>query len=179
MTNNPKVISTLEDIESKYNDRPGMSKMLEYCLELSRYIPSGEAWQGDCLFISNTKKEREINGTDYITFQPNKIIYAFSENNPGYEDVKNAEFGIAFHTIYTGDVENKSQNFNVKAEDLNVPSKFYILSPALSITNKQEFNLDEIDNLQIKFNKEADSLKSDQAYNELINNKEFMGPNGY
>lgn len=174
MTNNPKVISTLEDIESKYNDRPGMSKMLEYCLELSRYIPSGEAWQGDCLFISNTKKEREINGTDYITFQPNKIIYAFSENNPGYEDVKNAEFGIAFHTIYTGDVENKSQNFNVKAEDLNAPSKFYILSPALNITNKQEFNLDEIDNLQIKFNKEADNLKSDPAYNELINNKEFM-----
>ena len=179
MTNNPKVISTLEDIESKYNDRPGMSKMLEYCLELSRYIPSGEAWQGDCLFISNTKKEREINGTDYITFQPNKIIYAFSENNPGYGDVKNAEFGIAFHTIYTGDVENKSQNFNVKAEDLNAPSKFYILSPALNITNKQEFNLDEINNLQIKFNKEADNLKSDPAYNELINNKEFMGPNGY
>ena len=169
-----KVISSKEDIENNYGNRPGMSKMLENCLELAKYIPSGEAWQGDCLFTNSSLKEREINGTDYITFQPNKIIYAFSENNPGYEDVKNAEFGIAFHTIYTGDVKNKSQNFNVKAEDLNAPSKFYILSPALNITNKQEFNLNEINNLQIKFNKEADNLKSDPAYNELINNKEFM-----
>ena len=176
MTPNPKVLSSIEDIENTYGDRPAMATMLAYCLELSRYIPDGQAWQGDCLFINRTLKEREINDTSYLTFQPNKIIYAFSENNPGYEEVKNAEFGIAFHTIYTGNKEHKSQSFRVNAKELNAPSKFYILSPALNASSsKENYNLAELDNLQSKFTAQSEALLSDNSYNELINNKEFMG----
>ena len=119
-------ISSPEQVDQKYpdEDRADMREMLKYGLELAKYIPEGEAWQGDCLFTKGSKREEEILGKDYITFQPNKIIYAFSEDNPGYEQVKNADFGIAFHTIYSG--EDKHQSFNVDASQLNVPDNIYI-----------------------------------------------------
>lgn len=171
-----KVISSEEELRAgKYADSPKMLEMLSYCLELSKYIPSREAWQGDCLFTKDTKQEREINGKNYITFLPNTIIYAFSEDNPGYENIKNADFGIAFHTIYSGSADNLSQSFRVDASRLNLPNNIYVLSPVLnSSTNKEDYGIDEILNLEDQLSLVESDLISDPAYNELVNNKEFQ-----
>ena len=166
-------ISSPDQVDAKYGDRPGMSQMLKYGLELAKHIPAGEAWQGDCLFVSDTKREEEINGKDYITFQPNKIIYAFSEDNPGYEKVKNADFGIAFHTIYTG--EDKKQSFKVDASKLNVPSNIYIMSPSLNKpTDKKVFNLDKVKSQFDKLENLEQKLLSNFDYEDLVNNRVFM-----
>ena len=93
------------------------------------------------MFTKDSKREENILGKDYITFQPNKIIYAFSEENPGYEQVKNADFGICFHTIYRG--PEKKQSFKVDASKLNVPDNIYIMSPALKY-DKNKFNVSSI-----------------------------------
>jgi len=168
-------ISSVEDIYAKYNDRPSMSEMLEFCLEIAKHIPAGECWQGDCLFVSSTKSEQEILGKDYITFQPNKIVYAFSGDNPGYEQVKNADFGIAFHTIYKGTQDNLSQSFRVDPTRIDVPSNIYIMSPALNASNKKEdYKLDEILELYDELKTIEASLENDPAYEELVNNKEFL-----
>lgn len=169
-------LSSMEDIEAKYGDRPVMLQMLKYSLEIAPHIPSGEAWQGDCLFTKSSKKERDINGTNYLTFQPNKIIYAFSEDNPGYEQVKRADFGIAFHTIYRpGDNGEKSQSFDIDPSVLDVPDNIYIMSPSLGDVNKDNFNMSE---LESKFN-ELQSLEKkligNQDYENLIDNNLFMG----
>ncbi len=166
-------ISSPDQVDAKYGDRPGMSQMLKYGLELAKHIPAGEAWQGDCLFVSDTKREEEINGKDYITFQPNKIIYAFSEDNPGYEKVKNADFGIAFHTIYTG--EDKKQSFKVDASKLNVPSNIYIMSPSLNKpTDKKVFSLDKVKSQFDKLENLEQKLLSNFDYEDLVNNRVFM-----
>lgn len=171
-----KVISSEEELRSgRYADSPKMLEMLSYCLELAKHIPSGEAWQGDCLFTKDTKQEREINGKNYITFLPNTIIYAFSEDNPGYENIKNADFGIAFHTIYSGSADNLSQSFRVDASRLNLPNNIYVLSPVLnSSTNKEDYGIDEILNLEDQLSLVESDLVNDPAYNELANNKEFQ-----
>lgn len=171
-----KVISSEEELRAgRYADSPKMLDMLSYCLKLAKYIPSGEAWQGDCLFTKDTKEERKINGKNYITFLPNTIIYAFSEDNPGYENIKNADFGIAFHTIYSGSADNLSQSFRVDASRLNLPNNIYVLSPVLnSSTNKEDYGIDEILNLEDQLSLVESDLISDPAYNELANNKEFQ-----
>ena len=139
-----KCLSTYEDIEAKYGDRPDMALKLRYCLELAHCIPKGEAWQGDCLYSKYDLKEVEIGDTNYLTFQPNKIVYAFSEDNPTYETIKNSDFGICFHTIYKGNLESKTQSFNVDASRLqNVPDDIYIMSPALD-TAGVEYDTNEI-----------------------------------
>lgn len=174
VTSNKNCLSSEEDIEAKYGDRPDMAVKLKYCLELAHSIPSGEAWQGDCLYSKNDLKEVEIGGTNYLTFQPNKIVYAFSEDNPTYEVIKNSDFGICFHTIYKGNLEHKTQSFNVDASNLNnVPSDIYVMSPALD-TDDVSYDIasiqsqyDELKNLETK-------LISDSAYEELVNNKVFM-----
>ena len=174
LTSNKNCLSSVEDIESRYGDRPDMATKLRYCLELAHCIPQGEAWQGDCLYSNNDLKEVEIGGTNYLTFHPNKIVYAFSEDNPSYNTIKNSNFGICFHTIYTGNLEHKSQSFNVDASRLqNVPDDIYVMSPSLDTSNVSY----DIDNIQ----KQYDELKvienkllNDSAYEELVNNSVFM-----
>lgn len=175
VANANNVISTEDEIMSKYGDRPSMAEKLVYCLQLAKLIPEGEAWQGDCLFSTDDKKVEEIRGKEYITFQPNKIVYAFSEDNPGYEDVKNAEFGIAFHTVYKDDGNGgKTQSFRPEIDKVLWPNWAYIMSPALNV-NKDKFDIDRIKALYQSFVKGADELCADPAYKDLINNEIFMG----
>ena len=170
-------ISSVSEINAKYPDssRAGMRTMLEYCLELAKYIPENEAWQGDCLFTHDTLKEREINGINYLTFQPNKIIYAFSEENPSYPEIEEADLGIAFHTIYKSAGERKvTQSFRVDPTRLNAPSEFYIMSPVLGATGKQDHDDGIADQFE-ELKRLESALLSDPAYKELVNNSEFMG----
>jgi len=171
---NKKICSTPQDVDLYYGDTPERAEMLKDCLVICPSIPAGEAWQGDCLFVSNTKKVEKINGKEYLTFMPNKIIYAFSEDNPGYDDVKKASFGIAFHTIYKGNGENRQQSFKVDTSKLNTPDDFYIMSPALNIpTDKKVFNLDKVKSQFDRLEDLEQKLLSDYDYEDLINNSLF------
>lgn len=176
LTSNKNCLSSVVDIEEKYGNRPDMAEKLKYCLELSRSIPSGQAWQGDCLYSKSDLKESEINGTKYITFHPNKIVYAFSEENAPYEDIKKSNFGICFHTIYTGDLEHKTQSFNVDSRRLtNIPDGIFVMSPVLNYSkNPDDYNLAEIKEKFSKLKELKTSLLSDPVYKELVENNSFI-----
>lgn len=174
VANANNVLSSEEDIMKKYGDRPSMAEKLVACLELAKLIPAGEAWQGDCLFSSDDKDVEEIRGKEYITFQPNKIVYAFSEENPGYENVKNADFGIAFHTVYKDDGNGgKSQSFRPAIESINWPEWVYVMSPALSLDNNS-FNNDKIQKFADYFKENAEALAKMSSYKDIVNNEAFM-----
>lgn len=174
VANANNVLSSEDEIIDKYGDRPSMAEKLIYCLQLAKLIPEGEAWQGDCLFSAEDKKVEEIHGKEYITFQPNKIVYAFSEENPGYEDVKNAEFGIAFHTVYKDDGNGgKTQSFRPAIDKVFWPAWAYIMSPALDF-DKNNFDISAIEKLQSDFIKWSDELTADSGYKDLVNNEVFM-----
>lgn len=169
-------MSSPEQIDAKYGDRPDMAAKLKLGLQLARYIPAGECWQGDCLFSKGDLKEEEINGTNYLTFMPNKIVYAFSEDNADYNKVRNADFGIAFHTIYKDKNGEMTQGFDVDPTRLNdVPSNFYIMSPAISAS--RDVHDYDVEALNKEFNvlkSYENKLANNNAYNELINNASFM-----
>ena len=174
VNNANNVLSSVEEIESRYGDRQSMSEKLVYCLELAKLIPEGEAWQGDCLFSDDDKHVENIRGKEYITFQPNKIVYAFSQENPGFEKVKNASFGIAFHTVYKDDGNGgKTQTFRPAIDTISWPDWAYIMSPALNV-DKEKFNIDSIKEAYSNFNKAAQDLVRDPAYIDLVRNEVFM-----
>ena len=174
--NGPKhALSSDAEIDAKYGDRPDMAETLKWGLKLAPYIPSGEAWQGDCLFTHDEVEEREIGGKNYLTFQPNKIIYAFSEENPGYNQVKNADFGIAFHTIYKPKNGEMTQGFKVDPTRINVPDNFYIMSPAVNAPKgKEDYSLDKVESMFNELKQKEQKLINDPKYEELVNNSTFM-----
>lgn len=168
-------MSSIEEIDSKYGDRPDMAEKLKYGLEIAKCIPENECWQGDCLFGANDKKVENIRGKEYVTFHPNKIVYAFSEENASFEKVVNSSFGIAFHTIYRpyGD-GGKSQSFRVDASRLkNLPNDIFVLSPTLNY-NQDQFDKSKLETLYENLRELEDELLSDDAYHGITSNDAFM-----
>ena len=168
-------MSSVEEIDSKYGDRPDMAEKLKYGLEIAKSIPENECWQGDCLFGTNDKKVENIRGKEYVTFHPNKIVYAFSEENASFEKVVNSSFGIAFHTIYRPNGDGgKSQSFRVDASRLkNLPNDIFVLSPTLNYSQDQ-FDKNKLETLYENLRELEDELLSDDAYHGITSNDVFM-----
>lgn len=168
-------MSSVEEIDSKYGDRPDMAEKLKYGLEIAKSIPENECWQGDCLFGTNDKKVENIRGKEYVTFHPNKIVYAFSEENASFEKVVNSSFGIAFHTIYRPNGDGgKSQSFRVDASRLkNLPNDIFVLSPTLNYSQDQ-FDKSKLETLYENLRELEDELLSDDAYHGITSNDAFM-----
>lgn len=116
---------------------------------------------------------QDILGKEYVTFQPNKIIYAVSENNASYKQIINSDFGICFHTIYKGNAEIKEQSFKVDATRLKkVPTNIYIMSPAINRPEKISGELKRLINI---FNTTSEKLlHSADDFNALTDNALFI-----
>jgi hypothetical protein len=93
--------------EQQIKDAPELSGDLEdKFLQSFRYL-SKLSWgdkilQGDLMFTSSDKKNTKIGELDYITFQPNTILYAALQGSPLGNAIDQAKYGIVFHTTYTG-----------------------------------------------------------------------------
>lgn len=99
---NPKINFTSKDIDKNHGDKPGLAKKLKLAL---RFLPSlniKNILQGDFLFDTETLKRETIDNKVMLTFTPNTITYAVEENSELGQRIKNAKFGIVFHTEYTG-----------------------------------------------------------------------------
>ena len=175
LTSPSNALASEKEIDEKYSMRPEMAKMLKFGLKLASKIPNGEIWQGDCLFTKNTLKKRVINGTEYITFQPNKIIYAFDKSNDSYEKIVNSDFGITIHTRYIQNETGWYQSFRINQNSIDVPSNIYLLSPGINYSkDSNDYNLSELNNLTAKLNKLEQTLLSTPDYETLVNNELFM-----
>lgn len=166
-------MSSVEEIDERYGDRPDMAEKLKSALALAPYIPENEAWWGDCLFGANDKKVENIRGNEYITFHPNKIVYAFSEDNPGYEKVKSADFGIAFHTKFTPNGNAKKVTYDLDASQYDFPNWAYIMSPAVD-ADESSLDYDKLEGMYNDLLSAEQKLLSSGDYETLVNNEVFM-----
>ena len=57
--------------------------------------------QGDLMFTNDVQSET-IDDKEYLTFQPNTIVYAVEKNSELGRMINKAEIGIVWHTTYTG-----------------------------------------------------------------------------
>jgi hypothetical protein len=87
-----------------------------------RYLPKlgiKGILQGDMMFAKGDIKEETIDGQDYITFQPNTIVYAVPADSKLADMMLAAQIGIVFHTSYTGkSMDDMKASFNIDINNL-------------------------------------------------------------
>ena len=110
---NAKLNYTDKDIDDNH-PAEGLNKKLKVAL---RYLPKlgiKGVLQGDMMFTKGDLKNETIDGTDYITFQPNTIVYAVPSDSKLAQMMLSAQVGIVFHTSYTGKTfSDMKASFNI------------------------------------------------------------------
>ena len=75
--------------------------------------------QGDLMFTDADKEMEEIDGVNYVTFQPNTILYAADIESDLGEAIATAKYGIVFHTTYEGStIEDLGASFGADISTL-------------------------------------------------------------
>jgi len=94
------------------------TKFIESYKHLSK-LTWTNVMQGDLMFTESDKKEKNIDGTQCITFQPNTILYAVDKTSQLGLTIDDAKYGIVFHTTYSGDtIEDLSASFGASTSSL-------------------------------------------------------------
>jgi len=106
------------DIDENHKGE-GLNAKLKVAL---RYLPKlgiKGILQGDMMFAKGDIKEETIDGQDYITFQPNTIVYAVPADSKLADMMLAAQIGIVFHTSYTGkSMDDMKASFNIDINNL-------------------------------------------------------------
>jgi hypothetical protein len=110
---NPKLNYTDADIDANHTSA-GLNSKLKIAL---RYLPKlgiKGVLQGDMMFAKGDITEKNIDGENYITFQPNTIVYAVPSDSKLARMMLSAQMGIVFHTSYTGKtMADMKASFNI------------------------------------------------------------------
>ena len=115
---NPKLNYTDDDIDTNHPSG-GLNAKLKVAL---RYLPKlgiKGVLQGDMMFSKGDINTQTIDGEEYITFQPNTIVYAVPSDSKLARAMTSAQLGIVFHTSYTGKTfSDMKASFNIDINHL-------------------------------------------------------------
>jgi hypothetical protein len=115
---NPKLNYTDADIDANHASE-GLNSKLKVAL---RYLPKlgiKGVLQGDMMFAKGDIQNKTIDGVEYITFQPNTIVYAVPADSKLAQMMLAAQMGIVFHTSYTGKTfSDMKASFNIDIKNL-------------------------------------------------------------
>jgi len=119
---NAKLNYTDDDIDTNHPGE-GLNVKLKVAL---RYLPKlgiKGVLQGDMMFAKGDITEKTLDGEDYITFQPNTLVYAVPADSKLAKTMQAAQMGVVFHTSYTGKTfADMKASFNIDIKNLT-PTK--------------------------------------------------------
>jgi len=98
---NPKLVKSKSDLD-KYGYSGGLREKLEIALANLPAIGIKGVLQGDMMFTQSDLENTTIDDEDYITFQPNTIVYAVPANSKFAKTIKSTKMGVVWHTTYSG-----------------------------------------------------------------------------
>jgi hypothetical protein len=108
-----KINYTDADIDANHPN-PGLNSKLKTALAFLPKLGITGILQGDMLFTKGDISRQTIDGTSYITFQPNTIVYAVSSDTIMAKKMLEAQIGIVFHTSYSGrTMDTLKASFNI------------------------------------------------------------------
>ena len=174
---NAKINYSHEDIDRNH-PAIGLNQKLKVALtELSK-LGIKEVLQGDMLFTQDDLEKKTIEGTQYVTFQPNTIMYAVPMESAS--QILSSKMGIVFHTTYSGKtMEDMSASFSVNLRGLSKSSGVWFSDASYKDTsgtiNFNQAETREITGILSEAGKTFHSLDSmvlnlvnASGYNELI-----------
>jgi hypothetical protein len=119
---NAKLNYTDDDIDTNHPGE-GLNAKLKVAL---RYLPKlgiKGVLQGDMMFAKGDLSNKTLDGEDYITFQPNTLVYAVPTDSKLAKTMQAAQLGVVFHTSYTGKTfADMKASFNIDIKNLT-PTK--------------------------------------------------------
>jgi len=116
---NPKINYTNADIDKNHGKAPGLASKLKIALKHLKKLDIRDILQGDLMFTDSDLQEVSIDGEDYLTFQPNTIMYAVPVNSDLAKEIRSAKMGIVFHTVYKGStIQDLKASFNPRVNSL-------------------------------------------------------------
>lgn len=138
--------------EAEIRKGVAISDLADKLVECLKHLPKigiKGVLQGDLMFTTNSKKTQTIDGKEYITFQPNTIMYAISKEGEIGRAVAAAKIGIAFHTVYSGKsmAELSAVSFNFDASTLKKTADVWFTDPNIYDITPALLNPDEYSNL--------------------------------
>jgi hypothetical protein len=107
---NPKVYKSDADIDA---DTSGdLNTKLKLALEHFPSLGIEGVVQGDFLYAKEDIRKETIDGTSYITFHPNTIVYAIPTKSDLAKRIMRSSIGVVWHTTYRGNsFEEMSASF--------------------------------------------------------------------
>ena len=113
---NAKINYSHDDIDRNHPSS-GLNQKLKVALtELSK-LGIKDVLQGDMMFTQEDLENKTIDGKQYVTFQPNTIVYAVPMESA--QRILSSKMGIVFHTTYSGKtMEDMSASFSVNLRGL-------------------------------------------------------------
>ena len=121
---NPKLYKTNAEIDA---DLSGTLNS-KFKIALAEFSKLGikNVLQGDLMYTDDTSEET-IDGTKYITFQPNTIVYAVQTDSELGKTIKKSKIGIVFHTTYEGkELQSMKAKFGADISKLNKTSSVWL-----------------------------------------------------
>jgi hypothetical protein len=110
---NAKLNYTDADIDENHPSE-GLNDKLKIALAYLPKLGIKGILQGDMMFTKDDIRYETIDGEEYLTFQPNTIVYAVPVNTKLAKMMQAAQLGVVFHTSYVGkDIENMKASFNI------------------------------------------------------------------
>ena len=143
---NAKINYSHDDIDRNHSGS-GLNQKLKVALtELSK-LGIKEVLQGDMLFTQNDLETKTIEGKQYVTFQPNTIVYAVPMESASR--ILSSTMGIVFHTTYSGrTMEDMSASFSVNLRGLSKNSGVWFSDASYKDTSGTiNFNKAETDSI--------------------------------
>ena len=121
---NPKLYKTSEEIDADLSGT--LNAKFKVALEELGKLGIKGVLQGDLMFTDDVESEN-IDGTSYLTFQPNTIVYAVPTDSPLGKIMSKAKLGIVWHTTYTGKfLADMKASFGADISKLNKPSSVWM-----------------------------------------------------
>ena len=122
-----KMIYSKDDIKKHYKESPGLAKHLEQVFDHLQKIDITGVLQGDLMFSGGEVGSQSIDGSDYVTFKPNTIMYAVPSDSELAEKIRRAKIGIIFHTSYTGNtLSEMTPSYKVNIQDLKQSNDVWV-----------------------------------------------------
>ena len=148
---NAKLNYTDADIDENHGAE-GLNNKLKIALAYLPKLGIKGILQGDMMFTKDDLKPQTIDGEEYITFQPNTIVYAVPANTKLAKMMMAAQLGVVFHTSYVGkDIENMKASFNIDIGHLSTTkdvwfrdASFTDASGSATFTEKETADLTSI-----------------------------------
>lgn len=110
---NAKLNYTDKDIDENHPGE-GLNEKLKLALAFLPKLGIKGVLQGDMMFSKGDIKNETIDGEEYITFQPNTIVYAVPVKSKLAQTMLAAQVGIVFHTAYFGKtLDTMKASFNI------------------------------------------------------------------